>query len=118
MKIKDLQKRLDYLIEQVKENPNHSLYYRILSVSGFTMNFEYYYNGTYSISQVKIRFYAHLNTRNAWYEHVPKNIGSIDARILYLDFIDFVFEQLYMFQDEIVSQLRSDAVELNRSEIK
>lgn len=118
MKIKELQKRLDYLTEQVKENPNQSLYYRVLSVSGFTMNFEYYYNGTYGISQVKIRFYAHLNTRNAWYDHVPKNIDKIDAHILYLDFIDFVLEQLYMFHDEILSQLISGAVDLNRSEIK
>lgn len=118
MKIKDLQKRLDYLIEKVKENPNQSLYYRILSVRGFTMNFEHFYNGTYGISQVKIRFYNYLNTRNVWYDHVPKNIDSIDAYVLYTTFIAYVENQLYDFQDDILNQLRSGVVELNGSEIK
>lgn len=118
MKIKDLQKRLDYLIEYVKKNPNTEISSLLISVRGFSMRFKYLYNEIYGIHQLKIRFHNHLNGRIIFHEYIPKYIDRINAHILYLDFIDFVSEQLYMFHDEILSQLKSGAVELNRSEIK
>lgn len=79
MKIKDLQKRLDYLIEMVKENPNKPLSYALISVRGFSMDFKYFYNEIYGIYQLKIRFYNFLTTIATCYDCVIPNIGRIDA---------------------------------------
>lgn len=118
MKIKDLQNRLDYLIEYVKKNPNTEISSLLISVRGFSMRFKYLYNEIYGIHQLKIRLHNHLNERIIFYDYIPKNIDSIDAYALYTTFIAYVENQLYGFQDDLLNQLRSGAVELNRSEIK
>lgn len=64
MKIKDLQKRLDYLIAHVKENPNNEMTYALITIRGFSMYFKYFYNEIYGIYQLKIRFYNFFNHKN------------------------------------------------------
>lgn len=106
MKIKDLQKRLDYLIEQVKENPNQLINYELIRVRGFSMVFNYFYNEIYGISQVKIRFCNFLTARISWYDCVIPKIDRIDAFDLYVRFIEFVEYHLNMFKDDLLNDLK------------
>lgn len=118
MKIKELQKKLDELTKHVKEYPNLPLYYRILSVSKFTMNFEYFYNGIYGVYQLKIRFYNSLSAISVGQDYVPENIDSIDASAVYTRFIEFVENQLNFFKDDLLNDLKSGVVDLHTGELQ